>query len=98
MNYKYLSGIFAVLLGVSLTFNTYQSMEHNSFSTNNQSIRRVQNKQILIYERIIEEYEKKDKINKENLKMLEKRVENIEKRFSPNYFPKSNKYTLQRFL
>jgi hypothetical protein len=98
MNYKCLSKVFAGLLGVSLTFNAYQSIEYNSLLNNTHAIRKEYNKKALIYEKRIAESEESNKKNKENFRILEKRVENIEKRFSPNYFPKSNEYNLQRLL
>lgn len=86
MNYKCLTGIFATLFAISLTVNVYQSRESTPIDS-----RRAYEKKIL-------ESEEKVKKNRELFRKLEKRVEDIERKSSANYFTKPDEYDFQRFL
>jgi hypothetical protein len=89
MNRKYLLRTFVGLFGISLAFNIYQAYESKTQTYSEQTI---------IYKRRITEAEEKARKNRENIRVLEKRIENLEKEISPNYYSKPNEYNLQRVL
>jgi len=88
MNYKVLSGIFASLLAISLAANVYQDYLRQSPPI---KIRRAYEKKIL-------ESEVKDIKNIEDLRRLQERIEDLERKSSSNYFPWSNEYDSRRVL
>ncbi len=89
MNYKILSGIFASLFAISCWANVY----HYCSKTSTPIVPRR------VYEKRVLESELMELKNRQNLRRLQERVEDLERKYSSNYyFPWTNEYDSRRVL
>jgi hypothetical protein len=89
MNYKGLSGIFATLLVISVGINLYQAYESKPSNP-------IESRQT--YEKKVLDSEVRNIRNRETLRKLQERVEDLERKSFQDYFPKDGEYDTRRLL